>query len=295
MGPIGGSGSLVKIGGGVLNLESNSVYSGDTIIANGTVALSAVGSISNTAAIDLVTTNSVLDLSQSTYVDGNGNPVLALQDGQTLSGFGTVMGLVQTVSGATIAPGSPAAVGVLTVTGFADTNVLNGTTLMKLDKGSLTNDQLSVAGSLAFGGTLALTNLSGSLAAGDAFTLFSAAGGCNGVFANITPSRPGYPAFGLAWNTNNLAVNGTLSMVSAPIPPPPTISSLNLSGTTLTIKGTNGLANEQCIVLQSTNLTTPLSNWVPVATNAFDVNGRFNVSISLTNGVPQQFFRLGMQ
>jgi autotransporter-associated beta strand protein len=294
-GALAGAGSLVKIGLGVLNLESNSIYTGNTVINGGTLALLGASSISNTAAIYLANTNTALDLSQSAYVNANGNPVLTVQSGQTLSGFGTATGLVQTASGATISPGSPSTVGVLSVVGFADTNTLNGTTLMKLDKGGQTNDQLSVSGSLVYGGTLALTNLSGSLAAGDSFTPFSAAGGYAGTFAGISPSRPGYPGFGLAWNTNNLAVNGTLSIVTAPVPPSPRITGIGLSGTTVTIQGTNGVANEPFVVLESTNVAAPLTNWVAVSTNAFDGTGNFNVPVGATTNAPQQFFRLWEQ
>jgi autotransporter-associated beta strand protein len=294
-GVLGGTGTLVKNGSGVLTLESNNTYTGGTLINNGTLALSEASSISNTTGIDLASTNAALDLSQNTYTDANGNPVLTLQSGQTLSGFGVVTGLVQTVSGAVLAPGSASTVGVLTVTGFSnDSNTLNGVTLMKLNKGSLTNDQLAVSGALVYGGTLVLTNLSGSLAAGDSFTLFNAAGGYSGVFAGIIPARPGAPGFGLAWNTNNLAVNGTLSVVAASVPPPPRIASVTLSGSTLSIVGANGAANEPFVLLESASLAAPLSNWIPVLTNAFDGSGNFNISFGVTNS-PQEFFTLFVQ
>ena len=64
-GPIGGSGSLVKIGAGTLNLISNNVYTGDTIISNGTIALPNGGTISNTDLINLASTNSALDLTSN--------------------------------------------------------------------------------------------------------------------------------------------------------------------------------------------------------------------------------------
>ncbi len=294
-GVIAGSGSLVKTGLGVLNLLSNNLYTGNTVIGNGTLALPGAGSISNTAGINLATANSALDLSGNTDTNGNPTPVLTLQNGQTLSGFGAVTGLVATVDGATVAPGSTSRVGILTVTGVPGANTLGGTTLMKLNKGVHTNDQLSVSGSLVYGGTLALTNLSDSLAAGDSFALFSAVGGYSGTFASISPSRPGYPGFGLAWNTNNLATNGTLSIVTAPIPAPPSITGVSLSGATLSIQGTNGVANEPFVLLESANVAVGLTNWVPVATNAFDGSGNFNVSVGVTNITPQEFFRLSVQ
>ena len=47
---------------------------------------------------------------------------------------------------------------------------------MKLNKTSGTNDVLSMGGTLTYGGMLNVTNLSGTLAAGDSFKLFNASG-----------------------------------------------------------------------------------------------------------------------
>ncbi|HEX4122424.1 MAG TPA: autotransporter-associated beta strand repeat-containing protein [Verrucomicrobiae bacterium] len=293
-GPIAGAGTLVKNGQGTLNLSSNNIYTGNTIINGGTLALVGVGSISNQAVIELAATNSALDLTTSTYVNANNNPVLALFPGQTLSGFGVVTGLVETVAGSTLAPGTPSATGVLTVTGFADTNFLDGVTLMKLNKGALTSDQLSVSGSLVYGGTLALTNLSGTLAPGDTFQLFNAAGGISGSFAAVVPSRPNYPAFGLAWNTNSLALNGSISIIAAIVPQSPKITGVSLSGTTLLIQGTNGVPNEPFVLLETTNLAVTPGDWMPVETNSFDQSGDFSLSITATN-TPEEFFTLQLQ
>jgi autotransporter-associated beta strand protein len=292
-GVIAGGGSLLKLGLGVLNLESNNVYTGGTVVSNGTLALPGVSSIATTAGIYLATTNAALDLSHNTDTNGNPTPVLTLLSGQTLSGFGTVTGLVQLLNGAVLAPGAAATVGTLSVTGVAGTNTLAGTTMIKLDQGNLTNDQLSVSGSLQYGGILTLTNLSGSLTNGNSFVLFNAAGGYSGAFAGLSPSRPGYPNFGLAWNTNNLAVNGTISVVTAAVPPPPNITTVSLAGTTLTIRGTNGVPTGPFALLETTNLAS--ANWVPVLTTNFDGTGDFSVSVSVTNSVPQQFYKLMLQ
>lgn len=250
------------------------------------------GAIADSSDIFLAATNAALDVSQSTNYSANNNPELTIQTGEILSGFGVVTGLVATVSGATLEPGSTSTVGTLTITGFNnDSNSLNGATMMKLNKGGLTNDQLVVQqGSLVLGGTLTLTNLSGTLAAGDSFTLFAAGGGITGSFASITPSSPGY---GLGWNTANLPVNGTISIVAVAPPPRPIITSVRLSGTTLTIQGTNGVANEQYMLLESTNVALPVTNWVPVETNTFDGSGDFSASVSTTNAPAESFMIYG--
>jgi autotransporter-associated beta strand protein len=286
---ITGSGGFLMNGPGTLTLEATNTYTGPTEIESGTIALALGGAITGSSDIDLAA-GTALDLSESTAYNANGNPLLTLQNGQSLSGFGVVTGLVATVPGASLAPGSSSTVGTLTVTGFNnDTNVLRGVTIMKLNKAGSTNDRLVIQqGNLVLGGSLALTNLAGALAAGDSFTLFSAPGGISGSFANITPAWPGP---GLLWNTNNLAVNGTISMVAAPPATPARITSVNVSGGTLMMQGNNGVANGPYMVLGTTNVALPKAYWVPVASGSFDGSGSFSVSVSTTNA-PAEFFTI---
>ena len=153
------------------------------------------------------------------------------------------------------------------------------------------NDVLSVGGTLTYGGTLTLTNISAPLAAGNSFTLFSAAG-YSGSFTTITPATPGT---GLAWNTNNLTVSGTISVVST-AQPVPRITKIGLSGMTLTIQGTNGTADGQYVLLQSTNVALPLTQWTPALTNSFDGSGNFNLSTNIVNpSIPHEFYILKTQ
>jgi len=287
-GPLGGSGSLVKLGAGTLNLVSNNIYTGDTVISNGTIALPVAGSISSTANIILEATNTALDLTS------NSSPVFTLLSGQTLSGFGTVTGLVQTAVGSVLAPGSASDIGTLSIGGIPGTNILDGVTFMKLSASPLANDALSVSGGLVYGGILSVSNISGTLANGEHFTLFNAGGGLSGAFSSLSPPRPGYPGFGLAWDTSQLAVNGVVSVVTAPIPPAPKITSIHMGGGMLTIHGTNGLANEQFVLLESANVTANLTNWVPVLTNSFDASGNFNISTA-SPANPEEFFAIWMQ
>lgn len=89
-------------------------------------------------------------------------------------------------------------------------------------------------------------------------------------------------------------VTNTFVLVAPPTPP--SIQSFSLSGTTLTISGNNGTPDEQYVVLASTNLASPLAQWMPVVTNAFDGSGNFNEVFDLTNtlnsSTAQQFFTL---
>jgi autotransporter-associated beta strand repeat len=178
---LGGSpdGGLTKLGAGTLTLSAANTYNGNTAVNAGTLFVS--GSL---ATGDVI-------------VAANG----------TLAGTGAVGGQVA-VNG-TVAPGTTAATGKLTVLSNATISAA-GTNVMKLNKGAATNDVLSVSGTLTYGGTLNLTNLSGTLAANDSFKLFNA-GSYSGSFARLLPATP---ATGLTWNTNTLAIDGILRIAT---------------------------------------------------------------------------------
>ena len=74
-------------------------------------------------------------------------------------------------------------------------------------------------------------------------------------------------------------------------PGQPVLTSINLSGTTLTLGGTNGTAGQQYRVLSSSSLTLPLNQWTPVATNTFS-GSAFSVTNTVTAGAHQNFYIL---
>jgi hypothetical protein len=192
--------------------------------------------------------------------------------GQTLAGFGTVTGMVVVASGSTstIAPGSSNIIGTLTI---SSNLTLNGTTVMKLNETGGTNDVLSVGGTLTFGGTLIVTNLSGTLVAGDSFQLLNTSN-CLGSFN--TTNLPALNA-GLAW-TNSLGINGSLSVVSSSAPVSSlAITSFSLSGTNLVVGGTNQ-GTGTYYVMGSTNVALPLASWTAIATNVLSGSGNFTLT-----------------
>jgi hypothetical protein len=208
-----------------------------------------------------------------------------LASGQILAGDGTLNGSLLVGAGASISPGE--SIGTLNVTGDI---TLQGTTLIELDKSINANDVLATASSLAFGGTLALTNLAGTLTDGDSFTLFSAAA-YSGSFSNLVPT---IPALNLAWDTSALALNGTLRIVAAPTPQPQIVTCTS-TGSNLLIGGTNGVPGWTYFVLAQTNLASPLSDWSPIATNHFDASGNFSFTNAIDPSVPARFYLLQLQ
>ena len=282
-----------------MELSASNTYSGPTIIGSDgnapDVALTGNGSISRSSLIFFGGSNpDVLHID----VSGRTDDTLTLAGGQTLAGVGGINGNLVVSSDATVSPSgtnitigidttSTNAVGALAASGNV---TLDGTTVLKLD-GSGSNDMVQAGGNMVYGGTLNLVNISGSpLAAGNSFQIFSAAN-YSGSFGNITPSTPGP---GLAWNTSNLAVNGTLTVAS--MPSQPRITSVALSGTTLTITATNGPVNTAYVLLESTNVALALTNWTPVLTNSFNGSGDINLSTNVINSSnPQEYYILQTQ
>jgi hypothetical protein len=109
----------------------------------------------------------------------------------------------------TVSPG--ASIGTLTIKGDV---FLSGTNIMEVDRAAGTTDLLratnTTASTITYGGTLRVVTLAGTIAAGNTFKMFSASNYV-GSFASLLPATPGA---GLAWNTNTLATDGTLRVLS---------------------------------------------------------------------------------
>jgi autotransporter-associated beta strand protein len=202
--------------------------------------------------------------------------------GGTLAGVGTIAGPVTIAAGATLAPGN-SAVGTLTINS-ALTN--SGTFLMRLNKsaGGLTNDNIAGVTTLVFGGPLQLVSTGNQITAGDNFKLFSAAAYRN----TITGISPAVPGTNLLWNTSNLAVNGTLSILLGAVKPQ--VGNFRLAGTNLVLSGGGGAAGYGFSVLGSTNLATPLTNWSLVITGVCDGSGNFVATNRLPTANPWLFY-----
>ena len=77
----------------------------------------------------------------------------------------------------------------------------------------------------------------------------------------------------------------------------PNLASVSLSGTNLVLNGINGVSGATNYLLMSTNLSQPLNQWMPVATNVPGADGNF--TITATNAVnpnaSQRFYILQVQ
>jgi hypothetical protein len=75
-------------------------------------------------------------------------------------------------------------------------------------------------------------------------------------------------------------------------PPTPVVSDLSLQGSSLFVSGGNGTAGNSFRVLTSTNVSLPIANWTPVATNQFGMGGVFSFTNTVDPAKPAQFYRL---
>jgi autotransporter-associated beta strand protein len=252
-------GGLQKLGTGTLTLTATNTYLGDTLVGAGTLLVNGV----------------------------QGQSRVIVSNSATLGGNGVIGSNVTVNAGGAVSPGS-GGVGLLTVAGNVN---LAGTTAMEIDKIGITNDLLlatnSTPSTITYSGTLNVVTLTGSLAPGDMFKFFSA--------SNYSGSFTAINSPGITWNTSNLTVDGTLTVVSvAPSGPTTntTITKVSLSGTNLLVHGTNNNVPNNTlhyVVLSSTNIATPLSNWTAVVTNTYNSDGTFDYLSPIVPGIPNQF------
>jgi hypothetical protein len=93
--------------------------------------------------------------------------------------------------------------------------------------------------------------------------------------------------------SNAVAYVQTAALQQSSPPGTPQLTSISVNGTTLTIQAVNGTASGQYVLLGTTNVALPLSQWTPILTNNFSSGGILNLSTNIINpAVPQQFYML---
>jgi autotransporter-associated beta strand protein len=242
--------SLIKSGAATQVLAGVNAYSGTTTISNGSLLVN--GSLGTNAVI---------------------------VSGGLLGGNGTLGGPVTIQPGGTLSPGSNSIV-VLTI---SNTLTLEGTTFIEINKSVPSNDVICGLSAVNFGGTLTVTNLGGTLAAGDSFTIFQAAN-YSGTFAVLN-----LPALntGLGWNSNSLA-RGTLSVIAVV---PPQFGAISQSSDGNFQFSATGAASVNYELDAATNLAPPVT-WTYVTNAVAGTNGLFQFSDLSATNFPQRFYRI---
>ena len=271
-----GDASEVTFGGSVIVEKHNAPLGATT----------AGGIIHLTGAISGASSNTLSIIGAGTVsIEGNNTftgPVAASVS--ILAGNGTLHGPVTKTNGR-LNPGTPAAIGTLTI---SNSLALVGgslkTTFRITKDGGQTSDKIVGLTSVAFDGQLIVTNIGVTpLVAGDSFQLF-AAGSYGGAFTSIIlPALSG----SLVWNTNDLSVTGTISVVN-PAPPAPTIDPVYLDGGSIVISTPTVSGAEY--VLESTPGLEPPVAWTPVITNN-GTGGNITNLIPVNTATPKTFYR----
>ncbi|MCL9999325.1 MAG: autotransporter domain-containing protein, partial [Erythrobacter sp.] len=227
-GAISGTGMFVQDGTGTTTLTGANSYTGGTLISRGRLVGSTnslQGQIQNNAALEFAqgttgifagqlfgaglfdkTGLGLLELTGNsngftggTFVRGGelrvtgqlANSVVTVLSGSTLSGSGTIGGLVAN-SGSTIAPGANGA-GMLGVIGAV--NLQAGSTVQLQIRAGGPSDAIVSNGTATLGGTAAFSNLGGVYAFNSEIILLQADGGRTGTFASAT----GFESFGILY------------------------------------------------------------------------------------------------
>jgi autotransporter-associated beta strand protein len=285
-----GSGSLVKVGTGTLILslvQTNGgaeIYGGNTYVGQGTLMLTDTAALTNSPSIYL--TNATVDVSART----DGTLTLGAAIPQTLAGGGVINGALVENAGSTVNPGRATTPAVLTV---SNNVTLNGSVVMDLNNGGTVHNDEIIAPSITASGALTVINLGADLQTGNHFQLFSVP--VAGFASANLPASNGSGTTTYQWR-NDIAVDGSITLTNAISTGGPTtnanIISVTLSGTNLVIHGTNNNVpntNFHYVVLTSTNIALPLTNWTPVVTNLFNQGGTFDYTNPVVPGKPQQF------
>ncbi len=193
------AGGLSVFDGVIVNTLGSGNHTVALTVSSGTLDLNGANTYSGPTTVD----GGMLDLAGS--VAGSAVTI----SGGVLAGTGTT-GAVTVASGGTLAPGTGGA-GSLNLGGNALT--LSGSALFDINASTGACTSLFNASRVTYGGTLSVTNLSGTLSAGQTFTLFTA-GTYGGAFTGY--SMPALPNSTYSWNTSNLGINGSIAVAQSP-------------------------------------------------------------------------------
>jgi autotransporter-associated beta strand protein len=240
---------VVKNGPGTLTLAGTNLYLGTTTVNEGAFLVNGV-----------ISTNTVT------------------VNGGSLGGSGVIRGAVTIQPGGTLSPGAVS--GTTSTLTVSNAVSLTGTTVMQLNRANSPNASRLAAASVSYGGTLQAVNVGPLLQVGDTFDLFDWSGVRSGSFTSVA-----LPA-GYTWNTNNLTVNGTIS-VSA-VEPAPTLNFVNNPGS-LDFSWSSSFVYK--LQAQTNSLDAGLS---PDSAAWFDYpgGGVSPVTVPVDPAQPAMFFRL---
>ena len=292
-GTINSGGSLTVTAGGTINVSGSdfTLYgplnnAGTINVSNPPPAFRAViwsyndGSASYRGGI-INQASGLINLgSDSTYLStyGGGHEYIVNQ-GTIIKSAGTnlsaVVATFVTNSGAIIAKS-----GVIGMGYYGPASLQPGSSLNVVLYNATNYTKILFQGPAPLGGALNVTLANGYVPTnGTSFNVVSY-GSFTGNFTSL-----GLPA-AVSWQSNYGSTNFSLVAGSGL----PQFGIVNLSGTNLIFNGTGGLAGSNYVMLASTNLALPLTNWTALATNIFGGSGQFHYTNPVSPAKPRQFF-----
>ena len=261
---VAGTNNLIKDGPGSWTLWATNVYNGFTAVSNGTLFIN--GRLAPTK----------LSVNTNVYVGTGGS----------LAGNGAIVTppLVLVQAGGGISPGASSnTIGTLAISNTL--TLIDGcTNVFELNAGATpSNDQVAGMSLLNCAGTVKVSLLTGTLAAGQSFQLFSAAAYAGNFSAFDLPALTG----GLSWDTSTLAVDGTLRIIGKDIriTQPTRTSDGNFQ-----FGGTSMATNQAYRILATTNVANVLS-WTQVGSGTF-AGGIFSFTDLAATNFPARFYRV---
>jgi len=187
-------------------------YNGYTFSGGGKIS-GVAGLVNNySGTLTILTTN---DYTGATTINAGtllvngalGNTVVTVNSYATLGGSGAILGPVTVANAGTFSPGAP--MGTLAISNSLAL-AAGSMSVFEADLDTLALTSVVGLSKVTYGGTLSLALSGRAPVASDTFKLFSATTYA-GTFPSISPAAPGA---NLAWNTNTLAADGTLRIVS---------------------------------------------------------------------------------
>ncbi|HSY20428.1 MAG TPA: hypothetical protein VK815_18935, partial [Candidatus Acidoferrales bacterium] len=260
-----------KVGVGTVSVGTNTtIGAGATLVVNGTMNLGV--NVTNGAATQTAGTLNI-----------NGGTV---QANNIIAGTNTAPSTINLNAGTLSVGTAGTTAAPLTTLSLAD-----GTTLqLAVNGGSHATNIVATTVSASGTITLQIGSLTG-MATNVAYPLISYVG--SDPYGNLSPAP--LPA-GYTGTLVDSTGSNFVSLVLTVVPPPPQpahITGISVSGTTLNISATNGVHGGQYVLLGTTNLIKPLSQWTPILTNNFNGSGNLSLSTNIINSAtPQQFYIL---
>jgi hypothetical protein len=295
-------GGLNGSGNGTTNNLSAFTLTGGTFISAGLVTASTnagPGSLNNFNFM-----SGVLAVQSFNATNLGSSPTATVSANQT--NVSLALGTLANYGGV-LAPGNLGVPGKTIV--FGNYAVSNNAAVLAIDLGGtnqanafqngVTNfDFVSVSGNTTLGGTLNVNLINNFIPdPTNSFTILTNGGSLSGAFTNVVNGRVAVTNIAggsLAVVTNSKSVVLTNFTVIVPPTSPPILSGVILSSTNLIFTGTNGALGANYLVLATTNLSLPVSNWLVLGTNQFGSGGAVNFTNPVDANAPQLFFRLSL-